>query len=265
MGTAVAVGVGLLVLLAIADAIGSKALVFISAAAVVVCALEAFTMLQRAGFRPATVLGLVGTGGVVLAAYWKGLEALPLISVVMLAATIAWYLLRIVDARPLANVAVTTMTFLWIGLLGSYAGLLLRAAHGRGLFVGAILPAVAADIGAYVVGSWIGSRPLAPAVSPGKTVEGFIGGLLAALVIGAIVGRQLDPWGGTRHGLVLGLVVGIAAPFGDLFESMIKRDLSLKDSGTVFPGHGGALDRFDSLLFTLPAAYYVAFWFHILH
>jgi phosphatidate cytidylyltransferase len=94
-------------------------------------------------------------------------------------------------------------------------------------------------------------------VSPGKTVEGVVAGGIAALVAGAIVGSKLTPWGGVRHGLELGLVVAILAPVGDLFESMIKRDLSVKDSGTALPGHGGLLDRFDSLLIVLPAAYYL--------
>ena len=94
-------------------------------------------------------------------------------------------------------------------------------------------------------------------------MEGFIGGLIAAVIVGAIVGKEVTPWGGMRHGLVLGLIVGIVAPAGDLFESMIKRDLGVKDSGSALPGHGGLLDRFDSLLLALPAAYYLATLFDI--
>jgi phosphatidate cytidylyltransferase len=129
--------------------------------------------------------------------------------------------------------------------------------------LGAVLVAIAADVGAFVVGRWIGSRPIAASVSPSKTIEGFVGGLVAALIVGAIIGKELTPWGGMKHGLVLGLIVGLVAPAGDLFESMIKRDLGLKDSGTSLPGHGGLLDRFDSILLVLPAAYYVATLFNI--
>jgi phosphatidate cytidylyltransferase len=90
-----------------------------------------------------------------------------------------------------------------------------------------------------------------------------IAGGVAALVVGAIVGSQVTPWGGIKHGLLLGLVVAIVAPVGDLFESMIKRDLAVKDSGSALPGHGGLLDRFDSLLVVLPAAYFLASLFNL--
>ncbi len=257
------VGVGLLVLLVVAYAVGSKALLVLSAAIVVAAAAEAYGMLQRSGFRPATLLGLVAAVGLVFGAYWKGIEALPLAVVLVFAGSMTWYLLRIVEARPLANVAVTTTAFVWVALFGSYAAVMLRASHGKGLLLGAVVVAVAADIGGFVVGRWIGSRPMAPSISPSKTVEGFIGGLVAALIVGAIVGKEVTPWGGMRHGLVLGLIVGIVAPAGDLFESMIKRDLGVKDSGSLLPGHGGLLDRFDSLLLALPAAYYLATLFSI--
>jgi phosphatidate cytidylyltransferase len=265
LGQAVAVGVGLVVLLFIAYAVGSAALLILATAVVVACAVEGYGMLQRAGFRPATLLGLVATAGVMFGAYWRGEAALPLIAVVMLVATMLWYLWQIVEARPLANVAVTTMTWLWTGLLGSYAALMLRASHGKGLFLGTIIPVIVADIVAYFVGRQVGHRPLAPHISPGKTVEGLLAGGLAAIIAAVIVGKEIAPWGGIKHGLALGIVVAVLAPVGDLFESMIKRDLSIKDSGTVLPGHGGLLDRFDAVLLVLPAAYYLATYLHIVH
>jgi phosphatidate cytidylyltransferase len=263
MVSRVVVGVGLIVLLVIAYAIGSKALIVLAAAVTVAAAAEAYGMLQRSGFRPATLLGLVVTAGVVFASYWKGTSAIPLAVVLVFAGAMMWYLLRIVEARPLANVAVTTMAFVWIGVLGSYSALMLRAAHGKGLFLGAVLVGVAADVGAFLVGRWIGSRPMAASISPSKTIEGFLGGLVAAIIVGAIVGKEVTPWGGMKHGLLLGLVAGLVAAIGDLFESMIKRDLGIKDSSGALMAHGGLLDRFDSLLLVLPAAYYLATLFHI--
>jgi phosphatidate cytidylyltransferase len=263
MTSRVLVGAALVVLLLICYAIGSKALVVLSAVVIVAAVAEAYRMLQRAGFRPATLLGLIATAGVVFGAYWRGVEALPLMTVLLFAGSMMWYVLGIVEARPLANVAVTVMVFVWVGLLGSYGSLMLAVHQGKGLFLGAIVVAVAADIAAFLVGRTIGSRPMAQSVSPHKTIEGFIGGLVGALIVGAIVGKELAPWHGTKHGLVLGLVIGLIAPMGDLFESMIKRDLGVKDSGNILPGHGGLLDRFDSILLALPAAYYVAILFKL--
>lgn len=224
---------------------------------------EAYAMTRGAGFRPATLLGLVATVGCVLAAYWKGAGAIPVVTVFLLAGTMLWYVMGIVEARPLANVAVTVMVFVWVGVLGSFAGVMLAQRSGQGEFLGAIVVAVVADVAAFGVGRWIGSRPLAAHISPNKTIEGFVGGLVGAMIAGAIIGKELTPWGGMKHGLVLGLIVGLAAPVGDLFESMLKRDLGLKDSGSVLGGHGGLLDRFDGVLLALPAAYFVITFFKL--
>jgi phosphatidate cytidylyltransferase len=168
----------------------------------------------------------------------------------------------VVDARPVVNVGLTVMTFVWVGVFGSYASLLLRVHNGKQLLLLPVLVTVAADTAAYFAGSSIGSRPLAPSISPGKTWEGVIGGGLGAIVLSFILSRLpflSKTWSG-KHALLLGLVIAVVAPLGDLCESMVKRDLDLKDSGSFLPGHGGLLDRFDALLFVLPATYYLALY-----
>ncbi len=264
VGSAIVTGIVLVVVLVVCYLLGTVALLVFSAVAIFGCALEAFSMLQRAGFRPATLLGVVGSAGAVAAAYWRGTDALPVVIAVIVGASLVWYMARVVDARPVVNVAVTVLIFCWVGVLGSFAGLLLAAHHGSHLFLGAVVPTIAVDIVAWFVGSQFGSHLLAPAISPSKTWEGVIAGGIAALIAGAIIGNQLSPWGGARHGLELGLVVAVVAPIGDLVQSMIKRDLRVKDSGTLLPGHGGLLDRFDSLLFVLPATYFLAVALHII-
>ena len=263
VGAAVTTGLALGVVVVFCYLVGPGALLALAALAVFGCALEAFSMLQRAGFRPATLVGAMGAAAAVLAAYWRGMQAVPVVTAVVAMASLVWYLARVVEARAVVNSAVSMLGFVWVGVLGSFAGGLLSRSHGAGIFFGAVVVTVVADMVAWFVGSRFGAHPLAPAVSPGKTWEGFLAGALAALVVGGVVGKLVVPWGGASHGLVLGLVVALAAPLGDLVQSMIKRDLRLKDSGALLPGHGGLLDRFDSMLFVLPATYFVVTVLHI--
>jgi phosphatidate cytidylyltransferase len=258
-----ATGGVLLIVLVVCYLIGPAALVALASVAVLGCSLEAFAMFQRAGFRPATLVGSVGAAGVVLATYWRGSPAMPVVLVVVLAASLGWYLAKVVEARPVVNVAVTMMGFVWVGVLASFAALLLQVPHGKGLFVGAIVPTVVADVAAWFAGSRFGSHPMAPLTSPHKTWEGFAAGAIAAIVAGAVIGKEVTPWGGAVHGIELGLLVAIVAPLGDLVQSMVKRDLRLKDSGSILPGHGGLWDRLDSLLFVMPATYFLAVVLHL--
>jgi phosphatidate cytidylyltransferase len=260
--TAFGVGAGLLVLLFVAYAIGSTAMVVVGAVVVTATALELYNVIQRRGFRPATLLGVCATLGVMFGAYWRGEPALPLVLVLVFGTSMLWYMLEVVQARPVVNIALTLMAFIWVGLLGSYAALLLRPHHGKNLLLLPVLATVAADVIAYAAGSTLGSRPLAPRISPGKTWEGVFVGLLGSVLVSIAVGKIfLDNTWTLKHALVLGVVVGVVAPIGDLCESMVKRDLHLKDSGGSLPGHGGLLDRFDGLLFVLPAAYYLVQYF----
>jgi CDP-diglyceride synthetase len=244
-----------------AFAAGRPAATFLVTVIVGACAFELYEAFRRAGYHTATVLGLLGCVAIVPVAYNQGERAFPLVTLLVVVFTFLWYLLEVVRARPTINIALTLMVFLWIGFLGAFAGLLLAPdPGGTGLLLGVVICAVGADVVAYFAGRAIGRTPLLPEVSPNKTIEGLVAGAVAAIVLGGIVGSTLHPWAdkGIGAGLALGLIVAITAPLGDLAESLVKRDLGLKDLGSFLPGHGGFLDRFDAILFTLPAAYYLA-------
>lgn len=257
MQTAVVVGVGLVALFFICAFIGAKALVVLAAAIIVMATAEFFTATRRAGYHPAPLVGLVGSAGFVFAAYWRGEAAIPLMLFLVVVTTLLWWLLDLGGEHAIANAGITLMGVLYVGGLGSFAALMLRLPNGVGMLFGAILVTVVADVGGLFVGQRMGRSPLSP-VSPNKTVEGVVGGMIAAIVAAVVVLGIIGvfPWE-TKDALALGFVGGIFTPLGDLCESRLKRDLGLKDMGNLLPGHGGILDRFDGLLFMLPATYYV--------
>lgn len=265
MPTAIATGVGLLVLAGILSWIGPAALVALVAVVIVLAAAELFGALQRAGYQPATLLGLVASGALVLGAYWKGEAALPLILGLTVLFTLLWYLIGVTRSSPTMNAGVTVLAVLQVGLLGSFGALILQLPNGRGVLFGVILATAANDVGALLVGQQVGRAPVAPEVSPNKTVEGVVGGAIASIVLTTLIlGMvfEVKPWD-TGSAALLAILVAVAAPLGDLCESMLKRDLGIKDMGSVLPGHGGFLDRFDGLLFALPVAFYLCRWLNI--
>ncbi len=256
---AVITGIGLAAVALLLFAIGNPAPMILVTGLLLFCAAELFGSLQRGGYQPATLLGLVATGGLALAAYWRGEPGVTLVLALSLIFTLLWYLVGVTRSNPLMNAGVTVLGIGMIGLLGSYAALILRVPNGIGLLIGVIVAVVANDVGAYVTGQQFGHSQLAPTISPGKTIEGTIGGAVASVVLSwlvLVVALGLTPWD-TGSAIALGLVVAVAAPLGDLCESMLKRDLGVKDMGSVLPGHGGIYDRFDALLFALPAAFYL--------
>nr|MDQ3304752.1 phosphatidate cytidylyltransferase [Actinomycetota bacterium] len=239
-------------------ALGPGPATVLVAVVVAVCAAELFDALRRAGYQPAVLLGLVASASMVGAAYWKGETALPLVMGLTVVFTLLWYMLGVTRTAPTMNLAVSVFGVAYVGLLGSFAALILTFPNGIGVLIGVVLVVALNDAAGLLVGRRLGQRPLAPDISPGKTVEGVMGGAVVSIIAGwlvlGIIG--IHPWSpGT--GIALGVLVAVFAPLGDLCESMIKRDLGIKDMGSVLPGHGGLLDRFDSLLFVLPAAYYL--------
>ena len=261
MPVAIATGLGFVLLAIVCFELGSVATLALATVVVALAAAEYNKALRRTKRRPAALLVLVGTVAVMVEAYVKGPSALPLLLVLVTVASMVWYLVGADRGSAVQGISVTLLGFVWIGLLGSYAALLLAPSqyphrHGVAFMLGAVVATVGADVGALAIGSWIGRHPLAPHVSPNKTWEGVIGGGLVAVVVSAAITGQVHPWTVPKAAL-LGLVVAVVAPVGDLCESLLKRDLGLKDMGSMLPGHGGVLDRVDAILFVLPATYYL--------
>ena len=261
MTMAVVTGVGLGALALAAFKVGTDATVALVTILLVLAAAEFFMALRRAGYQPAALLGVVAVGALNLAAYWRFEAAVPLVLAITVLFSLFWYLTGVDRQAPLLNVSVTLFGVLYVGFLGSFAGLMLTDPNGIGMLLAAVLCTVGYDTGGLVVGRMFGRTPLT-AFSPNKTTEGLIGGMavsfgIAVLVVGRITPFGQDP-GTLGSAFVLGVVVALAAPLGDLCESMVKRDLGLKDMGAILPGHGGLMDRFDALLFVLPATYYTA-------
>jgi phosphatidate cytidylyltransferase len=253
---------GIFVILTLWRPVGVIALITIVLA---IAAFEYFGKVTEKGYRPAVAPGLAACVAAPLVAYWVGDRGLPLvIAFAFIAGAVGFIGAPGVESGPLPNMAVTSMGVVWIGLLGSYAALMVRLSNTVGDHIGTdtlfvvVLGVVANDIGALLVGSSFGKSPLRRWISPGKTVEGLIGGTLLTLLVLFIVGLtgRNDTWS-TGHLLLLGVLIAIFAPLGDLTESMFKRNLDVKDFGALVSGHGGVLDRFDAFLFVLPVTYYV--------
>ena len=261
MPKALATGLGLGAIFLAVCAIGATATLIFSTVLLVFAGSEFFLAARRAGYQPATLLGMTAIAALNLGAYWRFESAIPLILALTVTFTLLWYLTGVDRNMPIANTSITLFGVGYIGLLGCFIGLMLNDKNGVGMLLAAVLITVGYDTGGLLVGRLIGRTPLS-SVSPNKTMEGLLGGMAISFLTGVIVVGQITPFGQDPGDLgtafVLGLVGALAAPLGDLSESMLKRDLGIKDMGSVLPGHGGFLDRFDALLFVLPATYFTA-------
>ena len=261
MSKALATGVTLGAVFLAVCMIGATATLVFSTVLLVFAGSEFFLAARRAGYQPATLLGMASIAALNLGAYWRFESAIPLILALTVTFTLLWYLTGVDRNMPIANTSITLFGVGYIGLLGCFIGLMLNDENGIGMLLAAVLITVGYDTGGLLVGRLIGRTPLS-SVSPNKTMEGLLGGMAISFLTGVIVVGQITPFGQDPGDLgtafVLGLVGALAAPLGDLCESMLKRDLGIKDMGSVLPGHGGFLDRFDALLFVLPATYFTA-------
>jgi phosphatidate cytidylyltransferase len=222
---------------------------------------EAFAGFRTVGAHPATILGLTAVVTVCVSVYEKGLGAVGVVTALLVIFSFVWYLSaeRMID--DVDGVGATIFVYAWVGVLGSFALLMISPhnfphKHGLAYVLGAVWLTVANDSGALFIGRWLGKRPLSPRLSPNKTIEGTIGGTVLTLLVGIIVLPMMHPWTMT-HGLECAVAVAVVVPMGDLFESMFKRTLGVKDLGHLLPGHGGMLDRVDGLLFALPTIYFM--------
>ena len=263
---------------------GGAALAALLAIAAAIGAWEYCRIARASGQTPMEDIGIASAGIIplVVHARFLGIQvpALPVAAVVfvMILGLAIWR--RGVEGRPLGAAAVTIVGALYTGGMLSF-GYALRyhpyafaearlgsfsVASGALLLMLPMLVTWASDTGAYAVGRLMGRHKLIPKVSPGKTVEGAIGGVVASVLVAWAFGSVLRdsaqlgfkwlPWGV----IVFGVAISVAAQIGDLFESLIKREAGVKDSSRILPGHGGILDRLDSMFFVLPVSFLVMQW-----
>jgi len=218
----------------------------------VVCMHELYSMYERA--QPARLAAFIALAGLLAAALYGDQFQVLLVAVAALPLVFG---LTLLQPRPsVGAIAVTLLGIYWIGFALAHAVLLRGLPHGLGIVIDVAVGTFLGDTGAYLGGRMFGRRPLAPSISPNKTVEGLVIGMLFA-VLGVWIAGRYQEWLPGTHALVLGLGVALLAPVGDLFESFVKREAGTKDSGGLFGAHGGALDRLDAILFTAVVSYYV--------
>ncbi|MGH8931104.1 MAG: phosphatidate cytidylyltransferase [Egibacteraceae bacterium] len=258
---AIAVGVALATLFLGTLAVGPYLFLTFVAAILVVAQMELDSAFRAHGSRPATPVA-IGAGLVMLyGAYANGEPALVTGIVVLVLGGMVWTLLDSQRRSVAASLGATYLIGMWVPFLASFIGLLLRSGDGDQsgelLVMAVVALTVANDIGAYAFGNRLGRHRMAPGVSPKKTWEGLVGGLVTVLALAGFATSRVIPALGVWGAMALGVGIVVASTFGDLCESLVKRDLGVKDLGWVLPGHGGVMDRIDAMLFALPVAYVI--------
>jgi phosphatidate cytidylyltransferase len=219
---------------------------------VIMAMFELLDALVQKGRKPSIPLGLAGVLAILVAAYR---EKFAFIAIVLAVATYLALVFALRPARgatPGSDAAWTIFGLAWIGGGGAGAVSILVMDGGLPLLIACVLIVACDDIGAYFSGTRFGRHKMAPSISPAKSWEGFGGGIVTALAAGLLFASLLDEMTVTT-GLALGSIAGLLAPVGDLVESQVKRELGIKDSGRLLPGHGGMLDRLDAIIFCCPA------------
>lgn len=254
LGLRIATGLGLLALFFL-SLITPVALGVLATAVFAFAAFEFYAALLRTGHHPVPLFGLAGVLGCLVGAWVWGVVAIPIAVVATIIAVALFYGTSSPRTHTLRDASLTILGAVWIGGFGSFAMPIIESDGYGWLIGGVVVLVVAMDVGQYFSGRTFGRRPLAPVISPKKTVEGLVGGAVITLLFGFLL-SYLGPF--TRmSALLLAGVAIVAGPLGDLAVSSIKRRVGVKDMGTLLPGHGGILDRIDALLFVVPGAWVV--------
>jgi phosphatidate cytidylyltransferase len=234
--------------------LGGTAWALFMLAIVWVCLYELYRLLAR--WRPSPVVGFISVTAMVLAARFGTQRDVLEIGVATLPVAFLFVVARGQSRIATVSIAGTLLGVWWLGMAFAHAVLLRRLVHGDGVLIDILVGTFLGDTAAYLGGRLFGRRPLAPSISPNKTVEGLFCGMLIAVLSVFIAGLN-QPWLTHGDALLLGATVAVLGPIGDLFESVVKRDAATKDAGNLFGAHGGALDRLDAVIFTVVAGYYV--------
>ena len=254
LGARVIVAIPAALAVIVVNAVGGLAWTLALLAVGIVCLGELFDLLKPV--RPVRLAGFLGLAGVLVAAQYGTQFHILLAAVAVV--PVLFVLTAWSPSSEHATLAMATTLFgiYWVGFALAHAVLLRGLPHGDAIVIDVLVGTFIGDTGAYFGGRNFGRRPLAPRISPNKTVEGLVIGMGSAILAVFLAGLYQD-WLTTTDALLLGLGVAIAAPIGDLFESFIKRDTGIKDSGKAFGAHGGALDRVDAALFAAVVGYYI--------
>jgi len=252
---AVITALALVTIIAVCYLLGVTAFFVLAATVVLLAVFELMDALVQTGHKPVIALGVLGGAGMLWVSY---IEEPRFIAPVLGGTLLGAFLLALRPGRgktPMSDVAWTLLGVAWIGGGGAGAVSILKIDdNGLAMLVAFVLITALDDIGAYFVGTRFGKHKIAPSISPAKSWEGFFGGMVTALLGGMAFGAVVDGLG-VLDGLAIGGMCGLLAPVGDLIESMAKREIGIKDSGRLLPGHGGFLDRLDAIIFCAPAVY----------
>ncbi|MFJ8233771.1 phosphatidate cytidylyltransferase [Streptomyces sp. NPDC094448] len=252
---AIGVGVGLGAVIVASLFVVKAVFLGVITVAVVVGLWELTSRLQeRKGIKAPLVPLAVGGAAMVVAGYVRGAEGAWVATALTALAVLVWRMTEPPEGY-LKDVTAGVFAAFYVPFLATFVSMMLTADDGAQRVLTFLLLTVVSDTGAYAVGWRFGKRKLAPRISPGKTREGLLGAVGFAMVAGALCMQFLIDGGAWWQGILLGLAVAVTATLGDLGESMIKRDLGIKDMGTLLPGHGGIMDRLDSLLPTAPVVW----------